>query len=67
MLEWNGDPCIDTLGIPCGSKSLITVVFLVADEIINSVMICSASASSLTPRDASGVEVDVSLPILWFP
>ena len=65
MLEWNGDPCIDTLGIPCGSKSLITVVFLVADEIINSVMICSASASSLTLIDGNGVKFDAGLPLFW--
>ena len=65
MLEWTGAPCIDILGITCGSEIPIAIVFLVADESRNYAMICSASASSLALRDASGVKVDVSLPLLW--
>ena len=47
MLEWTGSPCIDTLGIPCRSKSPIAIVFLVDDESRNAVIMCSASASSI--------------------
>ena len=53
------------LGTLCGSDSPIAIVFLVADEINNSAMICSASELILTLRDASGVKVDASLPLLW--
>ena len=67
MLEWTGAPCIDTIGIPCGSKSPIVIVFLVSDKSRNAVMICSDSASSITLRDASGVKFGNSIPIFWCP
>ena len=65
MLDWTGAPCIDTLVIPCGSESPITIVFLVSGEIKDADVICSASASSLTLRDASDVEVNAGIQILW--
>ena len=67
MLEWTGDLCIDTLGILCGSKSPIVIVFLVADESRNATIIFCASASNVTLRDASGVKIDASLPVFWCP
>ena len=65
MLEWTGSPFIDTLEIPCGPKSHISIVFLVDDKSKNSGMICSASASSLMLRDDSGVKVDAGIPLVW--
>ena len=67
MLEWNRAPCIDTLCILCRSESTIAIVFLVADESRNAAIICSASASSMTFRYASGVKVDAKLPLFWCP
>ena len=67
MLEFNGYLCIDTIGILYGSNIPITIVFLVADESINSAIICSASTSSLTLLNARGVKVDSGLPLLWCP
>ena len=65
MLDWTGAPCIDTLGILCVSDIPISVVFIVADESINTFMICSASASSLTLIDGNGVKFDAGLPLFW--
>ena len=64
MLEWTVDPCIDRLGIPCGSESPITIVCIVAEEIINTAMVFSAIASNLTLRDGSGVKVDAGILLL---
>ena len=55
------------IGSLLGSEIPIDIVFLVAVKSRNDVIICSASASSLTLIDASGVKVDAGLPILWFP
>ena len=60
MLEWIGDPCIETLGIPCGSDSPISVVLIFSDESRND------SAYISTLRDASGIRVDASLPLFWY-
>ena len=65
MLKGNGSPFIDIPGIMCGSDIPISVLFLVADESINSAIICSAIASYLTLIDDSGIEVDASLLIFW--
>ena len=65
MLEWTGALCIDTIGIPFGSESAIAMVFFVADESRNDAIICSTSASSCTLRDASDVNIDNDLPLLW--
>ena len=67
MLECTGAPCIDTLGVLRGSKSLIAIVFLIAGESINATIMCSASASSHMSRDYSGVKVDASLLLFWCP
>ena len=67
MLEWTGATCIDTLVIPCGSKIPIAIVFLVTGESRNYKIICSASASSPTLRNASGVKFDAVPPLLWCP
>ena len=50
-----------------GSENNIVIVFIVADESINGAIICSASASSITLRGASGVKIDVGLPLFWCP
>ena len=63
MLEWNGDPCFDTLGIPCGSRSPISIVFIVTGESRNATMICYGSESNITLKDSSGVKVDSGLPL----
>ena len=55
------------LGIPCRSDSLIVIVSIVADESRNAAMICSASASNITLRNASGVKVNVGILLLWCP
>ena len=65
MLEWTRDTCIDMLGIPCGSKSPIVILFVVDDESRKSAIIFYTSAPSLTLRDASGIKVDASLPLFW--
>ena len=65
MLEWNGYPCVDMLGIPYGYDSPIVIVFIVADESINAAMICSDISSSIMLRDANGVKVDAGIPLLW--
>ena len=65
MLEWIGYPCIENIEITCRSDSPTTIVFIFADESINSNIICSDSASSHTFIDASGVRVDAGLPLLW--
>ena len=67
ILDWTGALCIDTLGIPYGSKSPIAIVFLVADDRRNAAMICSDCASSLTLRYFNDVKVDAGLPLLWCP
>ena len=67
MLECTGDLCINKLGIPCGSKSPIAIVFIVAYESINSAIINSTGASILTLRDDSGIKVDSGLPLFYCP
>ena len=56
---------MDTLGSLKWAKSPIAVVFLVSGKIINGAIICSASASILTFRDASSVKIDTVFPLLW--
>ena len=67
MSDRTGNPCIDTLGIPCGSKISIAIVFIVASESRNSAMLCSSIAPSITLRDASGGKVDNHLPLFCCP
>ena len=45
MLEWDGDPCMDTLGSPCGFKIPISILFLVSGEIRYDAIIRSARLS----------------------
>ena len=66
-MEWTGDPCIDMLGILLISNSPIAIVFIVAGTSRNAAIICSASASSLTSIDASGVKVYAGLRLFWCP
>ena len=49
---------MDTIDSKQGSKNPTDIVLLVANKIINDAIICSASASSLTLRDAIGITVD---------
>ena len=67
LLEWIEALCIEKLVIMCGSNSPIFIVIRFADEITNSVMICYASASSCTLRDARGIMVDTGIPLFWCP
>ena len=67
MFEWTGDTCIYTLVITCRFESPIAILFLAADESINAAIIYSASTSSISFKDASGVKFDASLPLFWCP
>ena len=67
MLEWTGDPCIDTLGIPCGSEIPIAILFFITGGSINAAIICFASASSIMLRDANSFKFDAGFPLFWCP
>ena len=66
MLEWIGYLCIETLGIPYGFDSPIAIVFVFSGESRNFAITYSATGSSFTLRDYSGVRVDAGLPLFWF-
>ena len=53
---------MDTLGSTVESKNPANIVFLVSGESRYGAIICSASVSSLTLRDASGTKAEAGLP-----
>ena len=67
MLECILDPCMETLGIPCGSDIPIAIVFLFADKSRNAAIICCASAYSCILRYDSDVRVEARILLFWCP